>query len=73
MDKIIIARGNGLECASFWQWRVCYEFEFSEEMKDLGWHRSTTEKYLTYDQLEWVNIKPSKELKQAYNLMVSMR
>jgi len=56
-NKIIICRGTANIPTRFWAWAVCVEEEFTKVMKEHGWVKSETTKYLTKEQLNYLNAK----------------
>jgi len=53
--KIIICKGSANTPPRFWSWAVCAEEEFTEVMKEHGIVRSECTKYLTREQLDFLN------------------
>lgn len=54
-SKIIICNGNAHLLPLFWEWATCTEEEYTEELKSNGWVKSTSTKYLTRNQLDYLN------------------
>lgn len=54
-NRIVICKGNSQEPSRFWDWAVCKKEEFNDAMKRDGWAKSDVKKYLTPNQLSYLN------------------
>jgi len=54
-DKIIICKGTANIPPRFWSWIVCCEDEFTEDIKKQGFIKTECAKYLTLEQLKYLN------------------